>query len=58
MQWKISVAKLGIELEAMTPLPSQELAGDSHSAPTYWEGAIMLTGKRSGSLSRVQAIWR
>jgi len=49
VHWKISVAKLDIELEARTPLPSQELAGDSHIAPTYWEGAIDLTGKRSGA---------
>jgi predicted secreted hydrolase len=49
VHWKISIAKLGIELEARTPLPSQELAGDSHVAPTYWEGAIVLTGKRFGA---------
>ena len=49
VHWKISVAKLGIELEARTPLPSQELAGDSRIAPTYWEGAIDLTGKRLGA---------
>jgi hypothetical protein len=49
VHWKISVAKLGLELEARTPLPSQELAGDSHIAPIYWEGAIDLAGKRSGA---------
>jgi predicted secreted hydrolase len=46
VHWKISIAKIGIELEARTPLPSQELAGNSHIAPRYWEGAIDLTGKR------------
>jgi predicted secreted hydrolase len=49
IQWKIFVPRLGIELEAKTPLPSQELTGDSRLAPTYWEGAIVLRGKRSGA---------
>lgn len=49
LHWKISVPKLGIELEARTPLPSQELAGDSRIAPTYWEGAIVLTENRYGA---------
>lgn len=49
VRWKISVAKLGIDLEAGTPLPSQELSGDSRLAPTYWEGAIELQGKKAGA---------
>jgi predicted secreted hydrolase len=49
IQWKILVPRLGIELEAKTPLPSQELTGDSRLAPTYWEGAIALRGNRSGA---------
>ena len=49
IQWKITVPRLGIELEAKTPLPSQELTGDSRLAPTYWEGAIALHGQRSGT---------
>jgi len=49
VHWKISVAKLGIELEVRTPLPSQELVGDFEITSTYWEGAIDLTGKRSGA---------
>jgi predicted secreted hydrolase len=49
IQWKISIARLGIELESKTPLPSQELTGDSRLAPTYWEGAIAVRGKRSGA---------
>jgi len=49
IQWKIAVPKLGIELEATTPLASQELAGVSRTAPTYWEGAINLHGQRSGA---------
>ena len=48
IQWKIVIPKLGMELEAKTPLPSQELTGDYRTVPTYWEGAIELHGKRSG----------
>ncbi|MDP9146263.1 MAG: carotenoid 1,2-hydratase [Acidobacteriota bacterium] len=50
IRWGISVPSLGIDLHAKTLLPSQELAGGSNSpAPTYWEGAIDLSGKRSGT---------
>jgi predicted secreted hydrolase len=35
-------------LEANTPLPSQELTGQSKLAPSYWEGAITLAGQRGG----------
>jgi predicted secreted hydrolase len=49
LRWKILVPKLGIELSATTPLASQELAGDSAAAPTYWEGAVVLSGKRAGA---------
>jgi predicted secreted hydrolase len=47
IRWKISIPKIEINLEATTPLRSQELAGDARFAPTYWEGAIMLTGTRA-----------
>jgi predicted secreted hydrolase len=44
--WKIVIPKLGVELEAHTPLPEQELAGNASFVPAYWEGAIRLTGHR------------
>ena len=47
IHWKISVPKLRIELEATTPLKSQELSGNTKLAPSYWEGAIQLSGTRS-----------
>src|SRR5437016_2989775 len=47
IHWKIAIAKLGIELEAKTPLESQEVTGKSKLAPNYWEGAIVLTGHRN-----------
>lgn len=46
VQWKIVIPKFDIEMEAATPLVSQELAGKSKLAPSYWEGAIVLTGRR------------
>jgi len=46
IRWKISIPELGLELEAKTPLASQELTGNSTLSPNYWEGAIILTGTR------------
>jgi predicted secreted hydrolase len=48
IRWKIAVPKLGLELDASTPLASQELTGNSALVPTYWEGAITFTGSRDG----------
>ena len=44
--WRVAIPKLNIELEAKTPLESQELTGRTKLAPNYWEGAIVLTGQR------------
>lgn len=47
--WAIAVPPLGIALEVQTPLPSQELTGDSALIPNYWEGAINVSGQRNKS---------
>ncbi len=47
IHWKIAIPKLAIELDAKTPLASQELNGNSKFVPTYWEGAIALSGARN-----------
>ena len=47
IHWKIAVPKFAIELEANTLLDSQELTGNSQFTPTYWEGAIALSGRRN-----------
>jgi predicted secreted hydrolase len=44
IRWKIDIPQLQIELEAATPLASQELVSKGTFAPTYWEGAISLKG--------------
>jgi predicted secreted hydrolase len=49
VRWRISVPKLGIELEADTALKSQELTGQSKWIPNYWEGAISLSGHKENS---------
>jgi predicted secreted hydrolase len=47
-RWKVRVPSFGLQLEASTPLPSQEIAGDANIAPNYWEGAVELKS-RSGA---------
>jgi predicted secreted hydrolase len=49
VRWKISVPKLGIELEADATLKSQELTGQSKWLPNYWEGAISVSGQKKNS---------
>jgi predicted secreted hydrolase len=44
--WRVAIPKLSIELEAKTPLQSQELTGKAGLVPSYWEGAIVLSGRR------------
>ncbi len=46
IQWEIEVPRLGLELEVKTPLPSQELTGNTKLTPSYWEGAITFSGHR------------
>lgn len=45
IEWRVSVPKLNLELRATTALSSQELTAISKIVPTYWEGAIALTGQ-------------
>jgi predicted secreted hydrolase len=47
IHWQIAIPKLSITLEAKTRLANQELASTNNPVPTYWEGAIQLTGTRN-----------
>ena len=47
IHWQILIPKLSLTLDIKTPLASQELVGSSKLAPTYWEGAITISGKRA-----------
>jgi predicted secreted hydrolase len=49
VRWQIHVAGLNLTLLVTTPLPSQELATRSSFIPSYWEGAILLQGKKNSS---------
>ena len=52
-EWKVSVPKLNLELHSKTLLPSQELTAASKKiAPSYWEGAIALTGHKAKAAVR------
>jgi len=48
IQWTIRVPLLDVEASITTRLPQQELAGNTRSAPTYWEGAIEVMATRHG----------
>jgi predicted secreted hydrolase len=49
IEWKVSVPKLNLELHATTALPAQELTAISKIAPSYWEGAIALAGRKGAA---------
>ena len=48
IEWRLAIPRLAIELDVKTPLEPQELTGNTKLTPNYWEGAILLTGKRNG----------
>jgi predicted secreted hydrolase len=50
--WSMEIPRLGLKLAATTQLKSQELAGGSKIAPSYWEGAIAIEGTRGGASVR------
>jgi predicted secreted hydrolase len=52
--WSVEIPKLGLKLVVTTRLKSQELAGGSKIAPSYWEGAIVVEGTRGPA--RVQGV--
>ena len=49
VQWQIRVTCLDLTLAVSTPLPSQELVATSNVAPSYWEGAVLLQGKKNSA---------
>ena len=44
--WRVSVPQLGLALDARTKLPQQEITGSTKFTPSYWEGAMELSGAR------------
>jgi predicted secreted hydrolase len=49
IRWQIRIPAMRLTLEASTRLPSQELVAASNAVPSYWEGAILLQGKKNSS---------
>ena len=47
IQWRIMIPKLGVVLDAKTPLASQEMTSRTKLAPNYWEGAVFVSGQRN-----------
>jgi predicted secreted hydrolase len=54
ISWRVSVPRIGIDLDISTPLQSQELANTDRIkiAPSYWEGAVDIAGVRAGRAIR------
>lgn len=46
IRWRVTIPRLGLEMDVSTPLEDQEMTGTI--GPSYWEGAIDITGKRIG----------
>ena len=47
IRWHVSIPSLALQIEVATPLRSQELI--STVGPSYWEGALDITGQRASS---------
>ena len=49
--WRIAVPGLGLNLSLLTRLEAQEVTGGGDISPSYWEGAVEVTGTRGGKPS-------
>jgi len=47
VRWHVAIPRINVQLEITTPLPQQEMT--TRVGPTYWEGAIDITGTRSAA---------
>jgi len=47
--WQVTVPTLSLDLQVKTPLRSQELVSGYSTGLSYWEGAITVSGTRSGA---------
>jgi predicted secreted hydrolase len=50
--WRVVILSLMLDLEIKTPLASQELTSGSGVGPSYWEGAIDISGTRGSEAIR------
>jgi predicted secreted hydrolase len=49
IHWKVSVRPLQLTFDVSTPLKQQEIFSGSPIIPSYWEGAVRITGDRAGA---------
>ncbi len=49
LEWKIRVPAAGIDLEIRAAMDQQELVSRNQYSPSYWEGAVSISGTRKGS---------
>ncbi|GAC1655780.1 MAG: lipocalin-like domain-containing protein [Acidobacteriaceae bacterium] len=47
--WRVKVMRFGLDLRITAAVKAQELASRTSFAPSYWEGAIDVSGARGGS---------
>jgi predicted secreted hydrolase len=47
IRWQVSIPSLELQADITTPLANQELSGSI--GPSYWEGAIDISGRQSGN---------
>jgi predicted secreted hydrolase len=47
--WRVVIPLLGLDLQLKTPLPSQEMTTAGYASLAYWEGAIIISGKRGSA---------
>jgi predicted secreted hydrolase len=47
--WRVTIPSSALELQIRTPMQLQELAGKTRLSPSYWEGAIDVSGKHGSS---------
>lgn len=52
VEWTLRVPALALDCTIRTRLPQQELAGKFGTSPSYWEGAIEVTGTKAGASVR------
>ncbi|HTV54623.1 MAG TPA: lipocalin-like domain-containing protein [Terriglobia bacterium] len=46
--WRIAIPSIQLRLQITTPLKQQELVTNNSYSPTYWEGAIRISGEQAG----------
>jgi len=46
--WEVAIPRYGIDMQLGAALKSQELSGRTKYSPSYWEGAVTISGQRDG----------